>query len=37
MNPEPRAVIERLASTAGCTKIVTFDKNAVKVGMSLLA
>ena len=29
-------LIERLASTAGCTKTVTFDKKATKVGMTLL-
>ena len=30
-------LIERLASTAGCAKTVTFDKKATRVGMSLLA
>jgi predicted nucleic-acid-binding protein len=29
-------LIERLASTAGCTKTVTSDKKATRVGMSLL-
>ena len=31
------ALIAELAREAGCSRIVTFDKRAAKVGMSLLA